>query len=188
MKSLKQLIAGRHTDKDTTHSYADEYEKLFAPRRSSALQVLEVGVCHGGSVLLWRDYFEGAEVTGVDLKLDLLRPPLSAGGANPPDRVRLIAGDAYSPQTIAALSDRLYDVAVDDGPHTLESMKTFAASYAPLLAPGGVLVIEDVQDIAWVDQIRESFPEALRDRVRVVDLRGNKNRYDDILVVLDLLE
>lgn len=93
------------------------------------------------------------------------------------ERIRKLICNAYTHETITKLSDLKYDVILDDGPHT---------HYTPLLADNGILVIEDIQDIAWVEPIRAAFPENVRDKIKVVDRRQVKNRYDDILIILDL--
>jgi predicted O-methyltransferase YrrM len=177
MSTLRALIKSDITDKDTTHSYLEPYEELFAPRRQTARRVLEVGVQTGGSLLLWRDYFPAAEVVGVD------RNPSPAGG----ERIRCLQADAYTDETVESLRALgPFDVLIDDGSHALEHLKFFAARYTELLAPGGVLVIEDVETIDWVDAIRQAFPADVRDRVQVLDRRHVKGRYDDILMVLQV--
>lgn len=178
--SLKELVVGKHTDKDTVHSYIDVYDEYFASRKSTAAQVLEVGIFQGGSILLWQQYFTNAEVTGLDMQIHQNITNLDQ------ERIRKLICNAYTHETIAKLSDRKYDVILDDGPHTIDSMKFIATHYTPLLADNGILVIEDIQDIAWVEPIRAAFPENVRDKIKVVDRRQVKNRYDDILIILDL--
>jgi cephalosporin hydroxylase len=178
MSSLRALINSDLTDKDTTHSYIEPYEHLFSPRRLTAQRVLEVGVHHGGSLLLWRDYFPAAEVFGVDRSP---APPATAGSP----RIRHVEADAYTDATVEALrAEGPFDVLIDDGSHALAHLQFFAEKYTSLLAPGGVLVIEDVETIDWVPDILRAFPEAVRDKVQVLDRRDVKNRYDDILMVL----
>lgn len=74
---------------------------------------------------------------------------------------------------------------IDDGPHSLESMLFFAKNYSQLLTDNGILIIEDVQSAQWIQRIINEFPTDLKNYVYVVDLRKNKNRYDDILIILD---
>lgn len=114
----------------------------------------------------------------MDIKINAARAPADG-------RVRFVEGDAYAPETLARVSDVRYDLAIDDGPHTLQSMVAFASTYSRLLADDGILVIEDIQDVAWFEPIRAAFPAELRPRVRLIDRRHIKERYDDVLVVLD---
>lgn len=173
---LRELSYGKNTDKDTVHSYLDTYERLFVSRKDAS-NVLEVGVYFGGSIELWHDYFQNAIITGIDINTTSVKYN---------ERVRLFTGNAYTTDMIAQLSDRQYDIIIDDGPHTLDSMIYIAKNYTNLLTENGVLIIEDIQDESWVPVIIASFPEKHRSKVKFIDLRGNKLRYDDMLIVLDL--
>lgn len=79
----------------------------------------------------------------------------------------------------------LFDVVMDDGPHTLESMITFIKLYSRVMKEDGILVIEDVQDIQWIDMLSQETPEHLKQYIEVYDRRPIKNRYDDIVFVIN---
>jgi hypothetical protein len=81
-----------------------------------------------------------------------------------------------------------FDVIIDDGPHTLDSMIQCIKLYLPLLSEHGVLIIEDIQDFKWITELHKVVPDELKPFIRVHDLRANKNRYDDILFVIDKSE
>lgn len=74
---------------------------------------------------------------------------------------------------------------LDDGPHTLESMVQFIKLYSQILTEDGILIIEDVQDIEWIEVLAHCVPDELKQYMRVYDLRENKNRYDDIVFTID---
>lgn len=50
----------------------------------------------------------------------------------------------------------------------------------------GILVIEDVQSMEWINILIRQVPQELRNYIKVFDLRSVKDRYDDILFVIDL--
>ena len=83
------------------------------------------------------------------------------------------------------ISETKPDIVLDDGPHTLPSMVAFINLYLPLLKYDGILAIEDVQDIAWIDELRAATPDALKPYIEVYDLRSVKGRYDDIIFVIN---
>ena len=83
--------------------------------------------------------------------------------------VRVVIADAYTAQAAQALGSG-YDIVVDDGPHTAASQAKAVALYAPRLAPGGILVVEDVATDAAVDGMRAAVPAGMS--AEVVDLRG----------------
>jgi len=77
------------------------------------------------------------------------------------------------------------DFMLDDGPHTLESMKQFIKLYSQIMTDDGILMIEDVQSWDWIDTLKNEVPEHLKQFIKVYDLRPNKNRYDDIVFTID---
>ncbi len=173
--SFSELCSRYGSDKNTIHSYGIIYDKLF--RNKDITSLLEIGVQNGYSIKTWIDYFKNAKITGVDIKIDTGLEYKNA---------TLIENDAYNHDFFNSISQNKYDIIIDDGPHTLESMIFFAKYYSNLLNDNGILVIEDVQSYSWVETIISSFPPELRKYVYVVDLRHIKNRYDDILIILDL--
>jgi hypothetical protein len=78
-----------------------------------------------------------------------------------------------------------FDFILDDGPHTLESMKTFIKLYSQLLTDNGILIIEDVQSINWLHTLINETPDNLKQYIKMYDFRENKNRYDDIVFIID---
>jgi hypothetical protein len=77
------------------------------------------------------------------------------------------------------------DFMLDDGPHTLESMKQFIKLYSQIMTDNGILIIEDVQSWDWIDILKNEVPEHLKPFIKIYDLRPNKNRYDDIVFTID---
>jgi len=65
--SLVDIVDNSRTDKNTVHSYLPLYESLLCSKKETATNVLEIGICHGGSIKLWGDYFSKATVYGVDI-------------------------------------------------------------------------------------------------------------------------
>ena len=77
------------------------------------------------------------------------------------------------------------DFMLDDGPHTLESMKQFIKLYSQIMTDDGILIIEDVQKWEWIDILKNEVPEHLKPFIKVYDLRPLKNKYDDIVFTID---
>lgn len=174
-------LNNRLTDKNTTHSYLPLYETLLAPIRYGARNVLEVGVNTGGSIKLWYDYFPNATIYGYDISE---RGLMYRDMKNVPRIVLNLNENAYTSECTKKLEFK-FDFLLDDGPHTLESQEAFVELYSPLLSDNGILIIEDVQDIAWLAKLRDKTPEHLLPYVRAWDLRANKGRYDDIVFAID---
>lgn len=108
----------------------------------------------------------------------------------------MVCGDGYAGLTVERIAERhgwrSFDLIVDDGSHELEDQRTFVARYAPLLAPGGVMVVEDIlpgyggDAVDVAGEIVAAVPEELRSFAYIVDLRWSGSRWqDDVLVVVD---
>ena len=177
-----------YTDKGTTHSYLTLYETLLEPIKNNAKNVLEVGIGdfgikNGGSLLLWRKYFANATIYGIDiLPINRVLDEL----INDKTIKLFCNSNAYDEGFILKnFKDISFDVLLDDGPHTLESQENFLKLYSPLLSENGILIIEDIQKIEWLEYLKNKTPEHLKQYVRTYDLRKNKGRYDDIVFTID---
>ena len=189
---LSQLIDNSRTDKNTTHSYIDLYDRLLSSKKHTAKNVLEIGigdghqgVTNGGSIKLWHDYFKNATVHALDIQpITNIWPELVGK-----DRIKLYTSiDAYDYNTLKQLfldKNLKCDFILDDGPHTLDSMKKYIELYTQILTDNGILIIEDVQDFSWIDILKSVVPEKLKQYIKVFDLRHIKGRYDDIVFVID---
>src|SRR6187551_1933001 len=48
--------------------YFDVYERYFAKYRGKKLNILEIGISHGGSIQLWKKYFgEQVQIYAIDI-------------------------------------------------------------------------------------------------------------------------
>lgn len=176
------------TDKNTRHSYLPLYDKLLKPIRNTAINVLEIGIGdfgpkNGGSLLLWTNYFSKAITYGIDiLPLERVLDEVIKN-----ESIKLYCeSDAYNENFISKnLKNIKFDFLLDDGPHTLESQEKFIELYSPLLSENGILIIEDVQNINWLEKLKNKTPKHLKSYIKTYDLRKNKGRYDDIVFTID---
>lgn len=182
-KTLLELVSGKLTDKNTCHSYISFYQDILQNIRSSAKDVLEVGIYNGGSIALWAEYFSNAYVYAMDISP---QPGALESLAIYGDKVKCIVDNAYTLASIEKMrAIGPFDFIIDDGPHTLDSMLFMASEYSHLLSHNGIMIIEDIQDIRWCETIKKAFPQELQEYVSIHDIRYVKGRYDDIFMVLD---
>jgi len=188
--SLIKLVDNRYTDKNNTHSYLPLYEKLLKNKKNTAKNILEIGIGdfgekNGGSIKLWKDYFTKANIHALDiLPMNRVMDELIND-----DRIILYTStDAYNTNffTNNFLNKNIKcDFMLDDGPHTLESMKQYIKLYSQIMTDDGILIIEDVQSWDWIDILKNEVPENLKQFIKIYDLRHIKNRYDDIVFTID---
>ena len=182
--SLTSLCDNKKTDKNTVHSYLPLYQELLSPARETAKNVLEVGVAAGGSIKLWHDFFTNATVYGIDI-VDII----TVEEIRRNNRIALYtSNNAYDEVFFKKqfLDKNIkFDFMIDDGPHTLESMKHFVTLYSQIMTDNGILIVEDLKELRWVEELANVTPENLKPYIQAYDLRRNKNRYDDIVFVIN---
>ena len=188
--SLIELVDNSLTDKNTAHSYIELYEILLSNKKNTAKNVLEICLGdfqekNGGSIKLWKDYFSNANIYG----LDILSSDRVIDELKNDSRIFLYTDtDAYNEEFFndTFLNNNIkFDFMLDDGPHTLESMKIFIKLYSQLMTEDGILIIEDVQSWDWIDILSNEVPLDLKQYIQSYDLRENKNRYDDIVFTIN---
>ena len=136
----------RHgTDKLWLHRYDAEYARHFEPLRDRPIRLLEIGIGGysvagrgGHSLQVWRDYGPAWKIAGIDIEDKSFLDG---------DRIRTFTGD----QADAAFLRRVvseagpFDVVIDDGSHRQPDILASFATLWPLLMPGGIYVIEDME-------------------------------------------
>lgn len=170
-----------NTDKFFVHDTIHVYESLFHPIRSRVKNVLEIGINAGNSHRMWRDYFTAATIYGIDIED-------KCNGMIGEDRIVAIFFDAYRPDIVQSLSNVSFDIIIDDGPHTLDTQAFVVRNYSQLLSSNGILVIEDIPNISWIEELTKAVPSDLRRYCYGIDRRSsapNSWVHDEILFVLD---
>ena len=140
--TLLDDIGRKHqTDKSgalgAAHDYLRKYEFFFRPLRSDKFTFMELGVFKGASLRTWAEYFENAEIIGVDIEAETLA---QAGG-----RIKVVLGDLRQTdflQTLPALNPK---VILDDASHWwADQLRALFVLY-PTLVSGGLYIVEDLQ-------------------------------------------
>lgn len=174
-------VCGTGTDKNTTHNYVDGfYEKEFINYREKPVKLLEIGIASGHSLLLWDKYFinhdgiYGLENFGENRKI------IDEVSKN--DKIKVTIADAYTLETAKNLPD--FDIIIDDGPHSIESMVSCIELYLPKLKTGGIMVIEDVQDFSWFNVLIGALEDGTYSKYEIIDLRYTRDRYDDLMFIV----
>ena len=129
---------------DKWDHYLEIYHRHFAAFRGKSPVVVEIGVWHGGSLQMWRDYFgAGCRVVGID------NNPRSLKFA---DRdTTILIGDQGSREFLASVREQVphIDILIDDGGHTMaQQTATFEELY-PHIQPNGIYLCEDMHSSLW---------------------------------------
>lgn len=164
------------TDKATRHNYTAVFAQLLAPYRNKDCRLLEIGTLGGGSAVLWRNYLPNAWLDLVDRKQRLVPKNLERL-----ERFAFHELDAYCSETVRKFkAEDQYDIIIDDGSHRLVDLVYVAKHYYPLLAPGGVLILEDIPDERLLPDLADLFTPEQQKGIRVFDMRES-GRFDDLI-------
>lgn len=147
------------------HGYGAAYAEYLKPHLGKPVKVLEVGILNGTGLAIWCDLFPDSRVVGMDIDLSNFQsnlPELERLGAFKRNRPELHEFD----QLDRAKADRVLkevfgdvrlNVVIDDGCHSIESIKVTFAVMKPFLAERFVYFIEDNFDT--YDQMAHQYPE-----------------------------
>ncbi len=163
------------TDKGTLHHYLETYERMFHHIKDEKINILEVGVSAGGSIRLWSDYFPNAHIWGYDVY-----PSAAPGIIDDCKNVTFVQKDVnkISPDEF---KDHPLTIAIDDASHILADQLTFVRLIYPQMIKGGMLIVEDIQDI---DSHKHEFKK-LGYPFEIIDLRNIFGLGDDVLIVFN---
>jgi cephalosporin hydroxylase len=157
------------------HTYSVIYDRLFAPFKHKPINFLEIGVYLGGNIAICSEYFENINHYGIDI-VDNLKIDKNL--------FSFYFGSFDDPNIISQVSERKYDIILEDASHILEHQMEAIKIYLPLLNEGGIMIIEDIQDPSFIGSIY-SVIDMQKYFVYTIDLRVNKNRWDDLIVVIE---
>lgn len=132
------------TDTRHCHPYTLFYDGLFKNKRHEPLNIAELGILDGGSLLMWKDYFKNANIYGYEYNNHLI-DNFKKNYNN--DRITLANVDVTNTNSIVNAFHRvdvLYDVIIDDTTHQFEDQIRIIENTYQYLKPGGILIIEDI--------------------------------------------
>ena len=137
-KSLYDIGAIHGTDKAGQRQLLHVYEEYFEPLRETELVLLEIGVLGGASLRMWREYFPGARIFGIDVDPEAV--------AHAADRISVLIGsqsDILFLDTVLERTGRP-DIVLDDGSHHVRDQTTTLLHLWRHVKPGGIYVVEDL--------------------------------------------
>lgn len=162
------------------HSYFDNfYENEFSKYQNKSVNLCEIGVEKGATFFIWNRYFhKDSNLLGIDNNFQVDTKYYEQNFNN----VRYIFNNAYDLDLVNKLNN--FDIIIDDGPHTLESQIDCLKLYFPKLNDGGVLIIEDVAELTYIDTLKQYIPDQYKNNIEVINLIEKDNRYDSLLFVV----
>ena len=123
------------------HFYIDVYDAMFSHWKDEPVQLMELGIASGASLLMWSQFFSKGHVLGLDIvepvRKDYLEKLPNAG---------MIFGDAYNIDNSNYIVQNIskQDVFIEDGAHDIDNQIKALRQYYKLVRPGGYYICEDM--------------------------------------------
>ena len=148
MNTLDNLAKSLGTDKSSEiHNYCVKYEKYLPFNRYDKLNIMEIGVLDGKSLLTWKEYFYQSNILGIDINPDCKQYE---------DKSNKISVEIGSQVDHTFLNDVMreygsFDMILDDGSHMNEHVIFSFKHLFQSLKSGGVYVVEDCSTSYYPD-------------------------------------
>ena|SRR5688572_16745625 len=124
--------------------YFDIYERYFSGYRGTSVNLLEVGVSHGGSLQIWREYFgKDANIFAIDINPECKKFE--------DEKTSIYIGSQEDEKFLKKVIDALpqLDILIDDGGHTMNQQLVSFKNLFPVVKDGGIYLIEDTHTSYW---------------------------------------
>ena len=126
--------------------YFDIYETHFSRFRDKSPIILEIGVFHGGSLQMWKNYFgKGCKIYGLDIE------PRCKSLEE--EDIEIFIGSQTDRDFLRDVKNKIgqVDILIDDGGHTMEQQIITYEELFSLVNDNGVYLCEDLHTSYWHD-------------------------------------
>ena len=137
--TLDELAVKHGTDKGPNdHMYTSKYSLYLEQYRNIEFNLLEIGVCNGDSVKMWKEYFSKANIVALDID------PRCKEYEE--ERIDIHIGDQTDKKFLNDVFNQYghFEVILDDGGHSWKQQIVSFETLFPRLTPGGMYLIEDL--------------------------------------------
>lgn len=124
--------------------YFEIYDRHLKHLRDKKINILEIGISHGGSLQMWENYFNGnATIYAVDINPECKK--LES------ENIKIFIGSQEDETFLKKLRASIppIDVLIDDGGHTMKQQITTFNNLFDHVAEDGIYICEDLHTSYW---------------------------------------
>ncbi len=124
--------------------YFEIYDRYFSKYKNIDINILEIGVSHGGSLELWKEYFgKQTKIFAIDINPECKKFET--------ENIKIFIGSQSDPVFLNSVAKQLppLDIILDDGGHTMKQQITSFEVLFQSLKPDGVYMCEDTHTSYW---------------------------------------
>jgi hypothetical protein len=122
------------SDTNHCHPYTIFYHSLFLNAKDLKLNIAEFGI--GGSIPMWKDYFQNSTIWGFDNNTNLIQ--------SFPNSYYIDLQNPQSTKEILNQINKTFDLIIDDTIHEVPNQIQTFNILNKFLNPGGIYIMEDV--------------------------------------------
>ena len=126
--------------------YFNIYDRHFSRFRNKEVVILEIGVWHGGSLQMWKDYFgKNVKIYGIDIN-----PKCKEFEE---EGIEIFIGSQSDKKFLEKVKTQIpkIDILIDDGGHTMKQQITSFKVLFDHIKEDGVYLCEDLHTSYWVN-------------------------------------
>ena len=126
------------------HHYFEIYDRHFSRFRNKEINILEIGVLHGGSLQMWKEYFgPKAKIYGIDINPECKKYE--------EENIKIFIGSQSDRSFLNDLKDQIptLDILIDDGGHRVEQQIISFEELFGHMTTEGVYLCEDLHTSYW---------------------------------------
>lgn len=146
MNRLSQYFENEdHRIIDKWSHYFDIYDRYLSKYRNKSIVILEIGVSHGGSLQMWKDYFgDETEIYGIDIN------PLCKNFED--ERIEIFIGSQSDRIFLKDLKNKIpkVDILIDDGGHMMNQQIITFEELFDHVKDNGIYICEDLHTSYWL--------------------------------------
>lgn len=124
--------------------YLDIYSEYLSKYRGQKVTMLEIGISHGGSLQLWKEYFgANCEIFAIDIN-----PECSKFAK---DNIKIFIGSQADTEFLTDVANQIseLDFVLDDGGHFMDQQDISFEILFSKVKQGGLYIVEDTHTSYW---------------------------------------
>lgn len=140
----KSSLRKNVTNERHCHPYTLFYNALFRNQKNNNLNIAEIGILNGSSLLMWREYFSNSKIYGFEYNNDLINSFRKKYNNNNIILSNINVKDKNNIKNAFNNLNKKYDIIIDDSTHEFEDQINVIQNTYEYLNDGGILIIEDI--------------------------------------------
>lgn len=160
------------------HCYGPAYDQIFSFfNKEAELDILEIGIQKGGSLVAWKEYFSNSNIYGIDIEDQILEEYRR-------ENFNYLIADIKSDESKLWLKNKTFDIIIDDGSHKPYDIMYVVDNFLKNLKPNGWMILEDCwQPEQWLSLVQNLISEEYE--MSIYDARNIRGNIDDFLILIN---